>query len=668
MNLFEEVHRHTGVNLLCWRYTNGIEKVVRRGISVAVNHPDSARSSPDLFDSKKEIVRLFGKYEDVVDAHWYLNEYEDVRDSDINPVVHFIVSGEKEGRSPSRFVNTSYIAHQIRDESKVRPIEYLLNATNIQSIRPLPNVRLDYLSEKYNLITVRQILKFLNQSGANVQTTDWFNPGAFEGLTLQTVNPHHYFLNNIHTSPKFSNEFHVLNVKDFKDNYLHDYDAHDIFDWNGDSWVIVKSRLSKNVIDQIKEQFAFDPTPSFSNVSSLPFLRNFSAVDLDRRDLIDSADLYKHLEIDAHTVFVLDSLRIGGAEKYCLQLANELACLTQKRIELLVTNQNYWPARHFLDQYGEHALLHVYSFFDSVERSWKKDFLLAQYLNAKKATNIIFCNSETGFQTIKHHGRSLAETKSLFSLIFSESPVALGVSYSSRFLLDAVTAGTVVTDNQNYVNQVLPRLPSHFASKMKVLPAMVASGITNTSSKKLRGVRRAANLPATLVWFGRLEILKDLHSLISFCHLRPEVLVVAYGPIEFTSDVQLPKNLQLRGTVNSIENIDLDEFDAFLFTSKFEGMPNVVLEMAEREIPIIAASVGGIVETFGTESIFLYSNADDSSETARRISLTLNDLQSLNDSQIADRVKRAREILMIKHSHSHYKDRVVEIFLKSGAE
>jgi glycosyltransferase involved in cell wall biosynthesis len=203
---------------------------------------------------------------------------------------------------------------------------------------------------------------------------------------------------------------------------------------------------------------------------------------------------------------------------------------------------------------------------------------------------------------------------------------------------------------------------------MKVLPAMVASGITNTSSKKLRGVRRAANLPATLVWFGRLEILKDLHSLISFCHLRPEVLVVAYGPIEFTSDVQLPKNLQLRGTVNSIENIDLDEFDAFLFTSKFEGMPNVVLEMAEREIPIIAASVGGIVETFGTESIFLYSNADDSSETARRISLTLNDLQSLNDSQIADRVKRAREILMIKHSHSHYKDRVVEIFLKSGAE
>jgi len=457
-----------------------------------------------------------------------------------------------------------------------------------------------------------------------------------------------------------------VNMQYFRENLWFDYDALDMFDWEGENWVVVKSRVPQDVLDQIEEQFAFDPIPSFCNASALRFLRNFSAVDLDRRDLIDSAELYRNLAIRAHSVIIVDALTIGGATKYCLQLADEIASQSGERVEILVTNQNYRSVRDFLGEHRNHRLLHFHSFHEAVERSWKKSFLLALYLNSKISSNLIFCNSETGFQTLRNHGRSLSETKSIFSLIFSESPTELGVSYSSRFLLDAVSAGDIVTDNENYVNHVKPRLPSDFWLKLKVLPAMVVLSKAKKSSSELRELRRAANLPITLLWFGRLELLKNFQALLDLCRLRPDIIVIAYGPNELEGVYRYPANIEFRGSVNSVHEIDLDEFDAFLFTSKFEGMPNVVLEMAEMEIPIIAASVGGITETFGTESIFLYGNGISAQETAHRISQALDDLLSLNVTQLGERVKKARELLMAKHSQSIFKDRVAEIFLKRG--
>lgn len=42
------------------------------------------------------------------DAYYYLHEYKDVRIADIDPLMHYVTSGWKEGRNPSQSFETNY--------------------------------------------------------------------------------------------------------------------------------------------------------------------------------------------------------------------------------------------------------------------------------------------------------------------------------------------------------------------------------------------------------------------------------------------------------------------------------------------------------------------------------------------------------------------------------
>lgn len=42
------------------------------------------------------------------DEHYYLLNYPDVRESDVDPLTHFVLYGWKEGRNPSQLFNTNY--------------------------------------------------------------------------------------------------------------------------------------------------------------------------------------------------------------------------------------------------------------------------------------------------------------------------------------------------------------------------------------------------------------------------------------------------------------------------------------------------------------------------------------------------------------------------------
>ncbi len=53
-------------------------------------------------------------------------------------------------------------------------------------------------------------------------------------------------------------------------------------------------------------------------------------------------------------------------------------------------------------------------------------------------------------------------------------------------------------------------------------------------------------------------------------------------------------SLTYRGTYNNIEEIDPSSYDAFLYTSVSDGLPNVLLEVAAHKVPIIASHAGGI--------------------------------------------------------------------------
>ena len=66
-------------------------------------------------------------------------------------------------------------------------------------------------------------------------------------------------------------------------------------------------------------------------------------------------------------------------------------------------------------------------------------------------------------------------------------------------------------------------------------------------------------------------------------------------------------------------------FDAFLLTSRIEGLPNVLIEAQSAGVPVISTAAGGSSETFVDGTTGYLSASDDPEDLAKAVSLILQD-------------------------------------------
>jgi glycosyltransferase involved in cell wall biosynthesis len=85
----------------------------------------------------------------------------------------------------------------------------------------------------------------------------------------------------------------------------------------------------------------------------------------------------------------------------------------------------------------------------------------------------------------------------------------------------------------------------------------------------------------------------------------PETRFLAYGtpdPHHRDWAADLPANVRFRGGFSSTARLPFGEADVFLYTSLWDGLPNVLLEIAARGLPIVATRTGGIGELITSET------------------------------------------------------------------
>jgi glycosyltransferase involved in cell wall biosynthesis len=80
-------------------------------------------------------------------------------------------------------------------------------------------------------------------------------------------------------------------------------------------------------------------------------------------------------------------------------------------------------------------------------------------------------------------------------------------------------------------------------------------------------------------------------------------------------------NLSYEGPFNGgLQSIDLNKYDAILYTALYDGMPNIILEAASLKIPIITSNAGGIGELCKNEkTAYVINDLSNSEEYIKAI-------------------------------------------------
>ncbi|WP_429041484.1 glycosyltransferase family 4 protein [Bradyrhizobium elkanii] len=120
-----------------------------------------------------------------------------------------------------------------------------------------------------------------------------------------------------------------------------------------------------------------------------------------------------------------------------------------------------------------------------------------------------------------------------------------------------------------------------------------------------------------VLWSGRIVRQKNVDVLLSIVRRAPHIEFEIFGSIVGSEGRRLEElqrevsNLSLGGEFASITELATEEYAAYLFTSRWEGLPNTLISVAALGLPIIASNVGGVSELVNEQTGWLVDNIEE---------------------------------------------------------
>ena len=101
-------------------------------------------------------------------------------------------------------------------------------------------------------------------------------------------------------------------------------------------------------------------------------------------------------------------------------------------------------------------------------------------------------------------------------------------------------------------------------------------------------------------------------------------------------------NIEFKGAYGGFNRLPIKEYGAFLYTSLWDGIPNVLLEAAAAGLPLVASGVGGIHELVDEQTGWLVKDVEEVEPYVAALRQVWAD-RELRDSKLAHMRKRLAE-------------------------
>jgi glycosyltransferase involved in cell wall biosynthesis len=326
---------------------------------------------------------------------------------------------------------------------------------------------------------------------------------------------------------------------------------------------------------------------------------------------------------------------LGGAEQQALFLSENLL---KKNLFVMVLTRAFKNSLPYEQIKG----IGVYRKIHTIP--YGKLFGLAYFFSCfwflirkRKQYDIIHCHLLQGFHSIAGVIMKYVFKKKIIILVGATGPLSdfslIQKGFCGRFLLGIIRkADTVITLCTVSTQEALSAgfAPGHISQ--------IPNGVDTSFFMPAR------SLPASprLLFIGRLDHMKGVDVLLRCLaslrlkNIMPPCDILGTGPLKETlqtmaADLQIANQVNFPGAIHEVLPY-LQRASCFVFPSRSEGMPNVLLEAMACALPVIATSVGGIPDIIQHDRNGLLIPSDDVE------ALTSALLRMLSDNDLAARL------------------------------
>lgn len=358
-------------------------------------------------------------------------------------------------------------------------------------------------------------------------------------------------------------------------------------------------------------------------------------------------------------LFILPWIGIGGADKMARRYIEEVANTPGNNVAVLITQKALTWRKNEMNK----SILWLE--FTSHESALFMDWQVAvvcRLLLQRQPRVVQVINSRLGWELIKRHGRTLAQTSTWYANLFCDDISLNGEpeGYAQDYLTSCAPYLTqIFTDSTVYRQELLTRFG---VEKNKII-------VHHAPAEVIRTPKISSS--STLLWAGRLDRQKRPDVLFAIAKNLPDVNFAVYGRAVLEQDsiwvekLRRLKNVRLHGQYRSFVDLPHDRFAAFLYTSQWDGLPNVLLEAAASGLPIIAPNVGGVSELVTQPTGYLVDRCDDIDQYRSAI------LHLLSHREYAhEKARRAQALVAERHSQAVWAKqlRAVKGYLTDSAD
>ncbi|MDL1969086.1 MAG: glycosyltransferase family 4 protein [Deltaproteobacteria bacterium] len=259
-------------------------------------------------------------------------------------------------------------------------------------------------------------------------------------------------------------------------------------------------------------------------------------------------------------------------------------------------------------------------------------------------------NSDLGYKIFVKYGNALNSVSNLYASFFCTDITQKGehVGYAYCYLpkcFDCLKA--VAIDNQSFLNRLIE---TYAFDKEKMYVHYQPIQITN---KRKCSDNIVEKKQMDIIWAGRMDRQKRPDILMKIAQASQDLPfrfhVYGISVLDddiFTDELTKQKNITCYGVFNKLDSLPIEQFDLFLYTSQWDGMPTILLDAISLGLPIIASDVGGISELIIHDKTgFLINPYDD-------IDCYVNCLKKIynNRALLTNIVNNAYELISKRHS------------------